>query len=166
MRRMALRLLVVGFVLTSGFTLWLAWEQQANPTTPAYAQTDRYDCEDLTYQEDAQAIYNQDPSDPNGLDENDDGVACESLPPRPDGGTTTPTTTTTTPTTTTAPPTTPAPSTTSPPPTVTPLPSPTPDPDPRRTFNSGGPVRGPVPLMPGGGCPEEYPVERSDACYR
>lgn len=47
------------------------------------------DCGDFTYQEDAQAVYEQDPSDPNGLDGNDDdGVACESLPHRPD--TTTP----------------------------------------------------------------------------
>jgi hypothetical protein len=166
MRRMALRFLVVGFVLACGFALWLAWEQRANPTTPAYAQTDRYDCEDFTYQEDAQAIYNQDPSDPNALDDNDDGVACESLPPRPDRGTTTPTTTTASPTTTSPPPTTtsPPPTTTSPPPTLSPLPSPTPDP--RRTFDSGGPVRGPVPLMPGGGCPKEYPVKRGDACFR
>ena len=34
------------------------------------------------------------------------------------------------------------------------------------TRGAGRPERGPVPLMPGGGCPEEYPVERGDACYR
>lgn len=40
------------------------------------------------FQEDAQDVFNQDPSDPNGLDGNDnDGLACESLPSR---GTTTP----------------------------------------------------------------------------
>ena len=39
------------------------------------------DCKDFKYQEDAQAVYNQDPSDPNGLDgAPKDGIACESLP--------------------------------------------------------------------------------------
>lgn len=32
--------------------------------------------------------------------------------------------------------------------------------------NAGGPENGPVPLMPDGGCPVEYPVERGDLCYR
>jgi hypothetical protein len=35
---MALRLLIVALVLASGFTLRLAWEELANPTTPALAQ--------------------------------------------------------------------------------------------------------------------------------
>ncbi len=39
--------------------------------------------------------------------------------------------------------------------------SPTPDP----LMEAGGPAAGPVPLMPGGGCPEEYPVRRHGACY-
>jgi hypothetical protein len=32
-------------------------------------------------------------------------------------------------------------------------------------LGAGGPTMGPVPLMPGGGCPEEYPVRLGDACY-
>src|SRR5919199_1938794 len=32
-------------------------------------------------------------------------------------------------------------------------------------FNAGGPETGPVPLMPDGGCPEEYPVKQGGACY-
>jgi hypothetical protein len=41
-------------------------------------------CSDFKYQEDAQAVYDQDPSDPNGLDGKDkDGIACEALPHRP-----------------------------------------------------------------------------------
>ena len=32
-------------------------------------------------------------------------------------------------------------------------------------MNAGGPKAGPVPLMPGGGCPKEYPVQRQGACY-
>ncbi|AVV47020.1 excalibur calcium-binding protein [Streptomyces sp. ID05-04B] len=42
-------------------------------------------CSDFTYQEDAQAVFDQDPSDPNRLDEDrgpDDGIACEVLPHR------------------------------------------------------------------------------------
>jgi hypothetical protein len=52
--------------------------------------------------------------------------------------------------------------------TTTASPSPTtasPDRDRRPLMDAGGPSAGPVPLMPGGGCPEEYPVRRHDACY-
>lgn len=52
------------------------------PTPMALAEQDR-DCSDFQYQEDAQAVFDADPSDPNRLDEDDDSVACESLPPRP-----------------------------------------------------------------------------------
>jgi hypothetical protein len=86
--------------------------------------------------------------------------------------------TTTAPSTTTAAPTTTAPplTTTSPSPTTTsPLPTTTSPPpakriprptQPRTVLNSGGPKHGPVPLMPDGGCPAEYPLERADLCYR
>jgi hypothetical protein len=43
------------------------------------------DCSDFTFQEDAQAVFDQDRSDPNRLDEDagpDDGIACEALPRR------------------------------------------------------------------------------------
>ena len=33
-------------------------------------------------------------------------------------------------------------------------------------MDAGGPQQGPVPRMPGGLCPAEYPVERSEGCYR
>jgi micrococcal nuclease len=68
--------------------------------------------------------------------------------PEPPAPSTTPPTTTTPPPT----PTTPPPTTTTPPPTT--------------TMDAGGPERGPVPLMPGGVCPDEYPIARGDACYR
>lgn len=35
----------------------------------------------------------------------------------------------------------------------------------RPLMNAGGPTAGPVPLMPGGGCPEEFPLRRGAACY-
>lgn len=49
--------------------------------------------EDFEYQEDAQAVLDRDRSDPNNLDSNGDGVACETLPRRGSSGTTTTTTT-------------------------------------------------------------------------
>ena len=36
----------------------------------------------------------------------------------------------------------------------------------RTVLDSGGPQNGPVPLVPEGGCPVEYPVQRGDLCYR
>lgn len=33
-------------------------------------------------------------------------------------------------------------------------------------MNAGGPADGPIPVMPGGSCPTEFPVERDGACYR
>ncbi|MDX3488196.1 excalibur calcium-binding protein [Streptomyces sp. ID05-18] len=48
------------------------------------------DCSDFLFQEDAQAEFNRDPSDPNRLDEDrgaDDGIACEVLPSRGSAGT-------------------------------------------------------------------------------
>ena len=59
----------------------------------------------------------------------------------------------------------PSPETTS---TASPSPSTaSPSPNQRRgsLMDAGGPSAGPVPLMPGGGCPEEYPVRRQEACY-
>ena len=52
------------------------------PTTlAARTQTD-LDCSDFVFQEDAQAEFNRDPSDPFRLDTDDDGIACEVLPHR------------------------------------------------------------------------------------
>jgi hypothetical protein len=58
------------------------------------AAQDTLNCSDSTYQEEAQAVFDRDPSDPNNLDDNNDGIACEDLPSR-GGGTTTTTGTTT-----------------------------------------------------------------------
>ncbi len=32
-------------------------------------------------------------------------------------------------------------------------------------LEAGGPVTDPVPTMPGGGCPKEYPIERDGSCH-
>ena len=64
------------------------------PAVFAAQPTDVYNCDDFTYQEEAQAVYDADPSDPNGLDGNDnDGKACEHLPHKPTGQPSTPTST-------------------------------------------------------------------------
>jgi hypothetical protein len=61
---------------------------------------------------------------------------------------------------------TPPPSPSPPPPTPRPTPQPPPSPiDEGELMNAGGPGEGPVPLMPSGGCPEEFPTKRGGACY-
>jgi hypothetical protein len=64
------------------------------------AAQDDLNCTDFTYQEEAQDEYNRDPSDSNNLDADNDGIACEDLPSRGNGTTTTTGTTGTTGTTT------------------------------------------------------------------
>jgi len=46
--------------------------------TPAPDLSGDLDCSDFSSQAEAQAVYEQDPSDPNGLDADGDGKACES----------------------------------------------------------------------------------------
>ena len=159
MQRMALRMLVLALMFASGFSSLTGGKELAPQITVVQAQPeafDPFDCEDFGYQEDAQLWYERDHTDPSNLDPDNDGIACEALPPR------------STPRsegvvgnlTSTAPPKT---ATTAPPSTTTTAPSTSP---PSTTMDSGGPELGPVPLLPRGGCPEEYPVERGGACYR
>jgi hypothetical protein len=51
---------------------------------PGAAQAQDRNCSDFSTQPEAQAVLNQDRSDPNNLDGDNDGIACEDLP----GGTT------------------------------------------------------------------------------
>jgi hypothetical protein len=51
-----------------------------------------------------------------------------------------------------------------PPPEPSPQPSPS-EPEPPPLMKAGGPAIGPVPLMPNGGCPKEFPVKQGDACH-
>lgn len=49
--------------------------------TKSFAQEDAdLDCEDFETQEEAQAVLDEDPADPNNLDPNADGIACALLP--------------------------------------------------------------------------------------
>jgi hypothetical protein len=51
------------------------------PTTPEPSPSeDRFDCKDFSTQAEAQGVLDRDPSDPYGLDEDEDLKACESLP--------------------------------------------------------------------------------------
>jgi hypothetical protein len=151
---MALRLLIVALVLASGFTLRVAWEELANPTTPAFAQEDQYDCASFGSQESAQAELERNPDDPSNLDPDDDGQACEDYDYGVDGDTTTTSSATEDQYDTSA--------------TI----------DQYggaaavdqyqgvgSLFDSGGAASGAVPPMPAGGCPAEFPTEIDGACY-
>jgi hypothetical protein len=140
MPRMALRMLIAALVLACGLSFLVACKELAPPTTPAQAQQEATTVQEATTQQ---------PTTPQPTTVQE----ATTTPPL-----TTPTTQPTTPEPP-SPPTTP-PTTTTTPPTTTTTPPPT------TTMEAGGPERGPVPLMPGGGCPEEYPVERGSACYR
>lgn len=76
-----LRGAVVVLVLAAGFTARLAYEEMTSSgrgIAPAQAQeSDDLDCDDFATQADAQATYDADPSDPNRLDADGDGEACE-----------------------------------------------------------------------------------------
>jgi hypothetical protein len=123
---------LVGLVLLS-IAAWSTWMLlDADPV----AEAQNLNCSDFQYQEDAQAVYNADPSDPNGLDgppgaasTGIPGKACEELPAK----------------------------------TVDSKAG-----DPAAIgliLSSGGPTTGPVPLMPNGSCPREFPDKQPEGCY-
>jgi hypothetical protein len=170
---------VVAFVLVAGVVAAVNYQQILNSNKPAFAQ-DEFDCASFNSQAEAQAELRRDPSDPSGLDgpigtasDGTAGVACEVYPyddpardetPVDGGESSPPSTTITSPPPTTSPPpeTPPRNSNASPPSSATASPTPQP---PRDLFNAGGPIRGPVPLMPDGGCPKEFPVKHNGLCY-
>jgi len=190
-------LVLAAVLLLGGFALWQVLQEMGRTTALSSSQEGGLRCDDFLYQEDAQMVYEQNKDDPHGLDgppgkasSDEPGVACENLPPRPEGGTNTTTTAgtttggSTTGTTTTGGTTTGATTTgrtttggtttggtnTGGTPTGNPTtggtrPGPL-DGGNRNLFNSGGPENGPVPLMRDGGCPVEFPIERADLCYR
>lgn len=63
-------------VIAGGIFLLVVW--QHSPT----AMAQDLDCSDFQFQEDAQRVLESDRSDPNHLDRDKDGVACENLPSR------------------------------------------------------------------------------------
>jgi hypothetical protein len=134
-----MRVALVALVLSCGFTLRAAWELANPDATPSnvdfelvQSQAD-LNCADFASQAEAQAEFDSDTTDPNGLDADGDGEACEEL----GGGSEA------------------APG------------NDTADEDQYNNdlMEAGGPASGPVPMMPGGGCPVEYPVKLDGACY-
>jgi hypothetical protein len=132
-------LTIVGLVLVVGTIARITYEQT---TTPALAQNDLYDCQSFGSQQSAHAELERNPSDPYNLDSDKDGQACEDYD-YGSGSTASPTATS-------------SPTSTA---------SPTANQYDRNLFNAGGPATGPVPLMPDGSCPVEYPVKQNGACY-
>ena len=72
-----LKIVVVVLVLAAGFVGRVTYEQVINPSTPALAQEDQYDCASFGSQESAQSELDRDPRDPNNLDPDGDGQACD-----------------------------------------------------------------------------------------
>ena len=146
-----LRLLVVGLVLLAGLVSRVTYEQLIHPQDTAVAQTDQYDCASFGSQQSAQAELERDPSDPNNLDTDGNGRACDDY----DYGAST---------TQSSPlPSSPSPSSPSPS-----SPSPTSNPRPagdRNLLDAGGRTHGPAPLMPDGTCPPEFPTKHKNLCY-
>jgi hypothetical protein len=147
---MTLRMFILALlVLGCGFTLRMAWEEIADPTTPAFAQTDQYDCESFGSQQSAQAELERDLSDPNDLDPDANGIACEEYDYGRGGGSS---------------PTATAPSSGA---TATTAAHDQYHKDlgSRTLFEAGGPAGGPAPPMPDGSCPQEFPTKQNGACY-
>ncbi len=188
-----IKILVVVLVLAAGFVSRMTYEQLINPSTPALAQEDQYDCPSFGSQESAQAELDRDPSDPNNLDPDGNGRACEdydyaNTDPTRDASPTSsasPTTTSASPTTTSSPSSATATqsgdqsaaddasASASPNGSASPTSSASPTGSASASaqaegqddlMDSGGPRAGPVPLMPDGSCPAEFPVERNGLC--
>lgn len=158
--RIRTRNAVLGGLVLAAIVAWAVWGNM-----PTAAAQD-LNCSDFDTQQEAQDELESNPSDPNNLDNDNDGTACESLPRDGGGGgggggggqtrdSTSPRTTPSPP----APPKTPlsAPKTPPSPPKT--------QPDSGTLMKAGGSSTGPVPLMPNGSCPQEFPNVRDGACY-
>jgi hypothetical protein len=160
-----LRLLVVGLVLLAGLVSRVTYGQLVHPIEPAAAQAGQYDCASFGSQESAQAELERDPSDPSNLDPDGNGRACDDYDY---SASTTNSTTINSASPSSPSPSSPSPSSSSPsklsPSSLSASPKPRPQGD-RNLLDAGGPTNGPVPLMPGGGCPSEFPAKHNNLCY-
>jgi hypothetical protein len=139
--RAAVVAMLVVLVTAIGITL-----QGVGKHTPVAKAQDEADCPNYPSQAAAQQALRDDPSDPNGLDgppgsatSGIPGVACEDRPAPKDLAPVLPGTAS------------------APPPPAAPTSG--------TLMNAGGPSEGPVPPMPSGGCPLEFPVKQGKACY-
>jgi hypothetical protein len=153
------KLVMVGLVLVAGFVLRGAYEQIIYPSKSAMAQADQYDCASFGSQESAQVQLDSDPSDPNNLDSDGNGIACDDYPYGTSGSVAA-----STPAPSSAPAVEPSASA-SPIGSSSASPKPKPPQKSHDLFASGGPTNGPVPLMADGGCPEEFPEKRNGLCH-
>jgi hypothetical protein len=64
----------------------MCWVMYSLSLAGSAVAQDRCNRDDFRYQQHAQRVYDRDPSDPNGLDVDNDGIACEDLPHRPESG--------------------------------------------------------------------------------
>src|ERR671918_3106118 len=71
------RLVMVGLVLAAAFVLRVTYDQMVYPDEAALAQADQYDCASFGSQASAQVELDRDPSDPNNLDADGNGKACD-----------------------------------------------------------------------------------------
>ena len=157
------KLLVVGLVLVAGLVSRITYEQLVHPTKPAAAQANQRDCSGFGSQEAAQAALERDPSDPNDLDSDGNGRACENYAY---GTNTANNVSSSSVTPSNASPSNASPSNASP--SSSSPSSASPKPRPRQThdlLDAGGPTNGPVPLMPDGDCPAEFPAKHAGLCY-
>jgi hypothetical protein len=156
-------LVMVGLVLVAGFVLRSAYEQIVYPSKPAVAQADQYDCASFGSQESAQFELDSDPSDPNNLDSDGNGIACDDYAYSASGSVAASSVAPSSPSPSSPPPSRPSgsgASSTSSKASAPPRPQKT-----HRLFESGGPTNGPVPLMANGACPAEFPVKHKDLCH-
>ena len=157
------KLVMVGLVLVAGFVLRSTYEQIVYPSKPAVAQADQYDCASFGSQESAQVELDIDPSDPNNLDSDGNGIACDDYAYSASGSVAPSSPSPSSPPPSSAPPSRPSgsgASSTSSKASAPPRPQKT-----HRLFESGGPTNGPVPLMANGACPAEFPVKHKDLCH-
>src|SRR5215213_5269746 len=169
------KLVMVGLVLAAGFVLRATYEQIVNPSKLAVAQTDQYDCASFGSQESAQTQLDSDPSDPNNLDADGNGRACDDYAYGASGSIAASSaapsnTSSSSASSSSASPSSTSPSSASPSSSSSSSPSSkaSAPPKPQKThnlFDSGGPTNGPVPLMADGSCPVEFPVKHNGLCH-
>src|SRR5215210_2700694 len=156
------KLIMVGLVLAAGFVLRVTYEQTLHPSKPAVAQADQYDCASFGSQESAQAELDRDPSDPNNLDSDGNGRACDGYAYGTSGSVASSTVSASSASPSSAPPSNTSSSSRA-------SGGASPPPRPQKThnlFDSGGSTNGPVPLMADGGCPAEFPVKHHGLCFQ
>ena len=166
MGNVAFKLIILGLVLAAALVSRVTYEQMVYPDEAALAQADQYDCASFGSQSSAQVELDRDPSDPNNLDADGNGRACDDYDYGTGGSVAA----------RSVAPSTPSPVSTSPSSASPVAPSSSgasgsasAPPKPQKThklFASGGSTDGPVPLMPNGTCPVEFPVKLNGLCHQ